>query len=244
MDKIKQNNIIALLLAGGHGLRIHTTRPKQFIETEGESILLHTMKAFERHPLVKEIWVVCHPEWNNYVVQQARIGQVSKFQSTLEAGATSYHSLQNGIHGLEHAKKDPESIVLVHESVRPFVTHEIISSNIHTCMEKGNAVTAIGSHEAYIKLSDKKEGQMSNGYIPREELMRAQTPITFRLEDLSNIIQKAQELGIQQAQSLFTLANQVGLPHLHIVEGSLLNFKITLPLDVEVYNRLRTLYSF
>ena len=60
-------NIIALLMAGGHGFRMHADRPKQFIETDGESILLHTMKAFGRHPLVDEILVVCSPEWSNYV---------------------------------------------------------------------------------------------------------------------------------------------------------------------------------
>lgn len=236
---MKDENIIALLLAGGHGLRMHTTRPKQFIETEGESILLHAMKAFERHPLVNEIWVVCNPEWKNYVVQQAKIGQVSKFQTTIDAGATSFLSLQNGIRGLEESGKAPESIVIVHESVRPFVTHEIISNNIQTCIEHGNALTAIGSHEAYIKLVAGHD--ISNGYIPREELMRAQAPITFRMADLSDILRKSTAQGITHSQSLFTLANQVGLPHLHLVEGSMLNFKITLPLDVEIYNRLRTL---
>ena len=80
--------IIALLLAGGYGLRIHSSRPKQFIETDGESILLHTMKAFERHPLVDEIWVVCNPEWSSYVQKQAAIGQVGKFRQTLPSGLT------------------------------------------------------------------------------------------------------------------------------------------------------------
>ena len=234
--------IIALLLAGGHGLRMHTTRPKQFIETEGESILLHTMKAFERHPLVNEIWVVCNPEWESYVTQQAHIGQVSKFQKTIEAGTTSHQSFINGIHGLEEEGKETDCIVMVHESVRPFVTHEIISNNIQTCLEQGNAITAIGSHEAYIRIKEGKD--TSEGYVPREELMRAQTPVTFRMGDLSQITRKAEQQGINHSQSLFTLANQIGWSPLHIVEGNLLNFKITLPLDVEVYNRLRTLYSF
>lgn len=234
--------IITLLLAGGHGLRMNTTRPKQFIETEGESILLHTMKAFEQHPLVDEVWVVCNPEWKGYVTQQARIGQVSKFQATAEAGATSYQSLVNGIQSLEKAGKGKDSIIMVHESVRPFVTHEIISNNIQTCIERGNAVTAIGSHEAYFRV---KEGnEIPEGYIPREELLRAQTPITFRMGDLSEIVRRAEVQGIRHSQSLFTLAHQVGWLPLHAVEGSMLNFKITLPTDVEVFNRLRTLYSF
>jgi len=238
--KNERPTIVALLLAGGYGLRMHSSRPKQFIETDGESVLLHTMRAFERHPLVNEVWVVCNTEWMDYVAQQARIGQVSKFRGNIEAGSTSFHSLLNGIHGLESAKKEGESIVIVHESVRPFVTHEIISNNILTCMERGNAVTAVNSHEAYLKLGEDQE--KSQGYVPREELMRAQTPITFRMEDLSRIVQRASELGINHSQSLFTLANQVGCTFLNIVEGNMLNFKITLPQDVEVYNHLRALH--
>jgi len=235
-----ENNapIIALLMAGGHGFRIHADRPKQFIETDGESILLHTMKAFERHPLVDDIVVVCNPEWSNYVQQQAAIGHISKFRRTLVSGETSYESLANGIRGLEDGGTNPEALVMVHESVRPFVSHEIISNNILVCQQHGNAVTATYSHESYLQTED---GKTSQGYISREKLMRAQTPITFRLKDLSTIIRKAGQQGIAASQSLFTLANEIGWEPLHIVEGDMMNYKITQPRDVEIYNRLRKL---
>lgn len=230
--------IIALLLAGGYGLRIHSTRPKQFIETEGESILLHTMKAFERHPLIDEIWVVCNPEWSNYVQKQASIGQVGKFRQTLRSGLTSYDSLINGIQGMEQRGVEPDSIVVVHESVRPFVSHEIITNNVLSCLEHGNAITATYSHESYLQTTD---GSTSQGFISRDQLMRAQTPITFRMRDLSDIVCRAAEQGITKSQSLFTLVNEIGWAPLHIVEGSMLNYKITLPMDVEIYNRLRSI---
>ncbi len=230
--------IIVLLLAGGYGLRMHSTRPKQFIETDGESILLHTMKAFERHPLVSEIWVVCNPEWSSYVQKQANIGHIGKFRQTIKSGVTSHHSLLNGIHGLAEAGVEDETVVLVHESVRPFVSHEVISNNILSCIRNGNAITAMYSHESYLKTYD---GKTSNGFASRETMMRAQTPITFRMQDLNSIVRKAKEQGIQESQSLFTLINEVGWEPIHIVEGSMLNFKITLPMDVEIYNRLRSL---
>lgn len=229
--------VIALLLAGGYGLRMKSTRPKQFIETDGESVLLHTMKAFERHPLVDEIWVVCNTEWESYVANQARIGHITKFNRCLASGTTSYRSLMNGIKGLMKNGVDDDSIVLVHESVRPFVSHQIISSNILTCGEYGNAVTAIYSHESYARTND---GEQAIGYMKRDELMRVQTPITFPLRTLLHIAKEAENLGIYDSQSLFTLINEIGGIEQHIVEGSMLNFKITLPIDVEIYNRLRS----
>ncbi len=229
--------IIALLLAGGYGLRMKSTRPKQFIETDGESILLHTMKAFERHPLIDEIWVVCNTEWENYVVNQAEIGHISKFRRCMASGTTSHRSLMNGIKGLMKNGIDDNSIVLVHEGVRPFVSHQIISSNILTCSERGNAVTALYSHESYVRT---KDGEKSNGFVKRDELMRAQTPITFPMRTLLHIVKETENKGIYDSQSLFTLVNEIGGIELNIVEGSMLNFKITLPIDVEIYNRLRS----
>ena len=229
---------IAVLLAGGYGLRMHSSRPKQFIEIDGESILLHTMRAFERHPLVNEIYVVCAPEWSTYVQKQAAIGHVAKFKQTIVSGTTSHDSVINAIRGLDEVHTDNETIVLVHESVRPFLSHEIITDNILTCQEQGNAVTAIFSHESYIRMENGKNAQ---GYIPREQLMRAQTPITFRMKDLKEIERLTKEKGIGESLSLFTLVNQIGWNPLHIIEGNPLNFKITYPQDVEIYNRLRTL---
>lgn len=229
----KCNGAIVLLLAGGKGIRIQSKRPKQFIEMEGESILLHTMKAFERHPLVSDIFVVCNPEWDHYVRRQAAVGHIGKFVQTLPSGTTSHQSMVSGIKGLETAGVGDEDIILLHESVRPFISHEVITNNILSCQQHGNAVTAIYSHESYL--------QMPRGYIPREALMRAQTPLTFRMGDLLGILQRAQEKGIEESQSLFTLVNEVDWHPLHVVEGNWLNFKITLPQDVEVYNRLRTM---
>ena len=232
--------VIALLLAGGCGLRMHSLRPKQFIEIGDESILLHTMRAFERHPLVDGIYVVCAPEWSSYVQKQAAIGHIDKFCRTLPSGQTSHQSLINGIEGLKAEGLSGDSIVMVHDGVRPFVSHEIITDNIQTCREKGNAVTATYGHESYIRTED---GETAQGYIPRERLMRAQTPVTFFMKDLKNIVEQAQSKGVESSQSLFTLVNQIGWKPLHIVEGNILNFKITVPLELEMYSRLHTLQS-
>lgn len=235
---MKHSGAIVLLLAGGQGIRIQSTRPKQFIEIEGESVLLHTMQAFERHPLVGDIRVVCSPEWDSYVQRQATMGHIGKFRQCIPSGPTSHVSFINGIRAMEADHVPQDATIIVHEAVRPFISHEIISNNILTCQTLGNAVTATYSHESYLETAD---GKTTQGYIPRNRLMRAQTPLTFRMADLTAIIRLAQERGIEQAQSLFTLANEVGWQPLHIVEGTAMNFKITLPQDIEIYRKLRNL---
>lgn len=233
---MKSHKHIALLLAGGSGVRMNANLPKQFLRIDGETVLLHTMRAFQRHPLIRDIYVVCAHEWADAVEKDAREGGVEKFRSTIEGGATGFDSLCNGITGLARMIDDTSTLVLVHDAVRPLITQDIITRNIAVCLTHGNAITALASHEAFLLSQD---GKSSSGYLPREGMLRAQTPHTFPLATLTHMLQEARRLGITQSQSLFTLANEVGHTPLYIAQGDALNFKITLPQDILIYQALK-----
>jgi 2-C-methyl-D-erythritol 4-phosphate cytidylyltransferase len=235
---MKQSHNIALILAGGTGERMHAVVPKQFMEIDGESVLLHTMKAFQQHPLIHDIYIVCTPEWKDFVRSEAELGGINKFRVIVLAGESSYASARNGIEHLLDTVKDPNTIVLVHDAVRPLITQDIISRNIAVCLTHGNAITALTSHEAYLVTAD---GNSADGFMPREGLMRAQTPHTFSLPALRQMLQLAEERGIRESQSLFTLAGELGIAPLHIAQGDLRNFKITEQSDILIYRALKTL---
>ena len=132
----------------------------------------------------------------------------------------------------------PGPAVLTHEAVRPLVTDEIISLNLNTFRTHGNAVTAVRSQEAYMVSPD---GISSGKCIPRELLYRAQTPITFSLDDLTEAFRRAKQIQISRSQSLYTLITEVfPLKKLYISPGSELNFKLTLPEDIETLKALLT----
>jgi len=229
---------IALILAGGTGKRMHAVIPKQFMEIDGESVLLHTMRAFQQHALIHEIYVVCTPEWEAFVRQEAERGGIDKLGGIIGAGESSYASARSGIEHLLQTAKEPHAIVLVHDAVRPLITQDIISRNIAVCLTHGNAITALPSYEAYLVTDD---GCSADRYIPREGLMRAQTPHTFPLETLRQMMQLADEKGIRESQSIFTLAGELGIAPLHIARGDLRNFKITEQPDILVYRALKAL---
>lgn len=216
-----------------------STRPKQYMEVDGESIILHTMRAFQRHPLIHDIYVICTREWEFTVSEEAYRGEVHKFRGTIIGGETAFESLQNGIRTLLSADTfTGDDIVLVHDAVRPLITQDIISRNIAVCLTHGNAITAISSHEAF---AVSQNGNTSTQYLPREELFRAQTPHTFHLSTLKEILSRAEESGIKASQSLFTIANEVGIAPLHLAQGDMLNFKITYPSDIMIYQALKDL---
>lgn len=235
---MKQSRNIALILAGGTGERMKAAQPKQFMEIDGETVLLHTMRAFQRHQLIHEIYLVCMPEWNAFVRSEAEKGGISKLSGIVAAGESCYASACRGIEHLVKTITDTETIVLVHDAVRPLITQDIISRNIAVCLTHGNAITALPSHEAYLVTENDSSAE---NIMPREGLMRAQTPHTFPLATLSQMMQLAAERGIKESQSIFTLAGELGIMPLHIAQGDLRNFKITEQLDILIYRALKTL---
>ncbi len=223
---------IALLLAGGQGIRMHSSSPKQFMKVAGCPVILHTMDRLQQHPEIDHIYVVCHPDWKDFVVKTALQGGIQKFAGTFEAGESSIDSLRNGIEGIRTKWDNENPIIMVHEAVRPLISREIISNNLRTFHTHGNAITAVKSNEAYMVSRD---GTCSEESIPRELLYRAQTPQTFYLNDLEDTFRQADKMNLGSSQSLYTLMREVfPKKELFIAPGSELNFKLTLPEDIEI----------
>ena len=132
------------------------------------------------------------------------------------------------------------TVVLIHDAVRPLVSQDIISRNIAVCLSRGNAITALPSQESYMVMDSPSNDNAltSSSYIIREKLLRAQTPHTFLLKELSAMMHEANEKGISYSQSIFTLANELGHVPLHVAEGDVLNFKLTLPSDFTIFRAI------
>lgn len=229
---------IALILAGGRGTRFNSMRPKQYFEVDGKPVIYYTMKSFERHPGVTDIYVVCSPEWNEYIEAQAGLREITKFRGCLRSGNTSFLSMRNGVEALAKMGQSPDGIVMVHDAVRPLLTQDIITNNIIACEQYGNAITVIYSNESYMKVSG---GVSGTGYALREEYMRAQTPHTFRLGDLCDLLAEADAQGVEHSQSLFTLVNELDFCPLYIAQGDIINFKITQPQDLKIFRALKNI---
>lgn len=223
---------IALLLAGGQGCRMHSLRPKQFLTVEGSPVLAYPLRTFQHHDEIDRIYVVCAPEWSDFIRCLANEESISKFVRTIPSGTTSIDSIRNGIEGIRQDYSESNPVVMLHEAVRPLVSDETIGLNLKTFRTYGNAVTAIRSHEAYMVSND---GISSSAGIPREQLFRAQTPQTFFLNDIEEAFTCAKQAGLPASQSLYTLMTEVcGEKPLYIAQGDAINFKLTLPEDIEL----------
>lgn len=214
--------VVALILAGGTGERVGESLPKQYLQYGGESILRHTLNAFA--PYVDDILVVCRDEWRH---------EAEPYR-TCTGGKTAYESLCNGIAALA-TKEDPSTLVMIHDAVRPLVDASIITDSIDVACRYGNAIAAVPVYETLF--SAPEDERTVRSMVRREGMYRAQTPHTFTLETLQQMLRQAKARSINDAQSACTLAFQLGY-ELHLSKGDLRNFKITTPSDLSLYETL------
>ena len=227
---------IALLIAGGSGNRMGQDIPKQFMHVDGAPIIIHTMICFQRHPDIDAISVVCLKGWETVLQSYANQFNITKLKWIFPGGDTGMASIHNGIYGLREAGCDDEDLVLIHDSVRPLLSQEIISSNIAICKAYGYAITGIQCREAILESDD---GFTTTTSIPRDRLIRTQTPQTFRLGNIIRAHEEAKAKGITNSVASCTLIAELGSDRvMHIVPGSEKNIKITTVEDLEMIKAL------
>ena len=227
---------IGLIIAGGSGNRMGQDIPKQFMHIDGAPVIILTLKAFEQHPDIDSIAVVCLKGWETVLQSYANQFMIKKLKWIFPGGSTGMESIHNGIYGLREAGCNDEDLVLIHDAVRPLLSQEIISSNIAICKAYGYAVTGIQCREAILESDD---GFTSRTSIPRDTLIRTQTPQTFRLGNIIAAHEEAKLEGIVNTVSSCTLIAELKADRvMHIVPGSEKNIKITTVEDLEMIKAL------
>lgn len=213
--------IVAIILAGGNGKRLGNLCPKQFMDVKGISIIQRTINAFEGQ--VDGVLVVCRDEWRSHVAPCP----------TAKAGATGFDSLRSGVAALSMLPDD--TLVMIHDAVRPLVSAEVIRANLDVARRCGNAIAAVEVYETLL-FTPQPDGVVQS-MTRREGMYRAQTPQTFTLGTLRAMISEADRQGISDVQSACVLAQQLGY-ELHLSPGDFRNFKITTPSDLQLYEAL------
>lgn len=225
----------ALIIAGGSGNRMGQDIPKQFMHVDNCPIIVHTMKCFQNHPDINGIAVVCLKGWETVLQSYANQFSIDKLKWIFPGGSTGMESIHNGIYGLKEAGCDDDDLVLIHDSVRPLLSQDIISSNIAICKAYGYAITGIQCREAILESED---GFSTDKSIPRDKLIRTQTPQTFRLKNIIAAHEEAKEKGITNSVASCTLVAELGGRTMHIVPGSEKNIKVTTVEDLEMIKAL------
>ena len=227
------NKVIALIIAGGSGQRMHQDIPKQFLTVNEKPVIVYTMEAFQNHPEIDAIAVVCIAGWENVLSAYARQFNITKLKYIIPGGENGQSSIRNGVFELEkHFDKD--DIVLIHDGIRPMVSADIISDCIVKTRQYGNAITVIPCAEAMLMTEDHI---ISTGAYPRDQLKRTQTPQGFKLGDICQLHRDALAAGITNSVASCTLMIEMG-KQVYFSHGSEKNIKLTTVEDLDIFKAL------
>ena len=219
---------IAVIFAGGVGSRMRTKEiPKQFLEIYNKPIIVHTIEFFEKNENIDGIVVVCNSDWLEYFENLIYKFRLEKIKKVVPGGETGQLSIYNGLCAANELTNDEDSIVLLHDGVRPLINIDLITKNIEDVKKYGSSITSGIVKETIVEIDD--EGGIK--LVPDREHSRvAKAPQCFYLKDILSSHNKALSEGITTFIDSCTMMNYYGYK-LHMTDGPYENIKITTPDD-------------
>lgn len=226
---------IGIIIAGGVGVRMGASIPKQFIMVDDKPIIIYTLEVFQNHPNIDAIIVVCVNEWQEILGSYVKQYNLDKVCSIVPGGKNGQASIKNGLVEAKRLGFDDNDIVLIHDAIRPMVDDNIISDNIVKSESYGNATTVVPCTTVVLKKSDNEN--YSESVVDRDDLYLTQTPQAFKLGDILNAHYEAEKRGIDNSVASCALYTELGKKVYYSI-GSETNIKLTRPGDVEIFEAL------
>lgn len=226
---------IAVIFAGGSGSRMNTkSRPKQFLEYNGKPIMIYTLELFDNSPLIDGIVVVCIESWIPFLKKMLKKFEIEKVVRIVKGGKTGQESIFNGLEASEeYSEGIDDTIVLIHDGVRPLITEETIKDNIDKVKSEGNCITCIPAIETFIVRQE--DGSLH--IPPRANSLIARAPQSFYLKDILSAHRRAKHEGKTDFIDSCTMMSHYGHKIATII-GPMENIKITTPTDYFVFKAM------
>jgi 2-C-methyl-D-erythritol 4-phosphate cytidylyltransferase len=228
---------VAVVLAGGIGVRVGLGIPKQLIKIAGKAIVEHTLEALDASPLIDEIIIMMNAAAIGELDHLLDNDRFSKLTRILPGGETRNDTTRLAIAALD----GDDTKVLFHDAVRPFIDDRIIEDCVRGLDEYDAVDTAIPSADTIIQVD---ENRLITAIPDRSRLRRGQTPQAFRL----GTIRRAYEIAADDPH--FTATDDCGvvftyLPDvpIYVIDGTAENMKVTEPIDVHIADKLFQLQS-
>jgi 2-C-methyl-D-erythritol 4-phosphate cytidylyltransferase len=210
-----------IIVAGGNGNRMKSNIPKQFLLLQGKPVLYYAIHSFlKTYEDCKVILVL--PE-EHIATGQEIIDAFFDYNkiSIVIGGRTRFHSVQNGLAQVT----EEDSVVFVHDAVRPIVTSELITRCYESVLESGSAIPVIDCKDS-VRLVHED----GSDAVDRNTIKLVQTPQAFH----GKILIPAFKIDYKDKfTDEATVVESFGLK-VSLVEGDDENIKITTPIDLVI----------
>ena len=210
-----------VIVGGGKGTRMGTDVPKQFLLLNGVPVLMHTIDKFLATSVDLSVILVLPAVHHEYWKELCSTHKFEADHVLVSGGETRFHSVQNGLNEVA----DRNSLVGIHDAVRPLVSVDTVERCYGEVENKNNAIPCITMVDS---LREVHNGQ--NKMVNRDNFVSVQTPQVFETGALQDAFALGYSVNFTDDASVFEAAGHV----INLVEGNQENIKITHLADLEI----------
>lgn len=229
----KRNKTVAVILAGGKSHRNQQNIPNQFINILGKPVIVYCLEAYQSHPAIDDIYIVCLKGWEQIVTAYAEQYRITKLRGLIPGASTGILSVKNGLEYLQ-SEYNKEDTIIFQEATRPLISVDMISKLLQSCYENDVAILS-QSMKDYLQFTyvDDKAS-----YIDRESAVCVQSPEAYKFWKICEVFEKAKEKQLPLSESCCAMLMYNLGYKINFVENSANNVKIVLPEDIAVATAL------
>lgn len=228
---------IAVILAGGTGIRLEKSLPKQFFKIAGKMVIEHAVDAFEKNEFIDEIAIVINNHYQFMIEDMIIKNEWKKVKRVLIGGEERYQSSFAAVKAYQDSK---DANLIFHDAARPLISQRIINDVVTALRDYSAIDVAINSADTIIEV----ENNIITAIPERIKMRRGQTPQGFK----QKVIEKAYEHALKDPN--FKATDDCGvvkkyLPEedIFVVNGEEGNMKLTYPEDTYLLDKLFQLRS-
>ncbi len=221
-------SVTAVIPAAGAGIRMGTPLPKQYMKVHGKELIVYTMEVFQKNKAVNSIVVAAHPDYFPLIERLKKKYGITKLTAIVKGGKERQDSVSAAISSLSLL---PTDLVAVHDAARPLLPQTVLTNAVKIAKEKGSALVCIKARDTLLQ-----QTHSSAKYVDRSNVYYVQTPQIFQYGQLMKAMEKAKKEKFTGTDESMLMRRAKF--HVEIVEGSMLNFKVTTKEDLDLLKNL------
>lgn len=225
---------IAVILAGGTGVRMGGTTPKQYVEVGGQPVIAYCLQTLLRHEEIDMAIVAVADEWRGFVEDCVAKTKADTPVYYAKPGEQRQGSIINALHVAKENGVADGDVVIIHDAARPLLTKELVSACLKACQDSEAVLPVVPVKDTTYLSND---GRHIDSLLERKTLWNGQAPEAFRFGPYYEANLRLTEEELNHITGSTEVAYRAGLKCV-LIPGDPNNFKITTKEDLSHFETI------
>ena len=230
---VGSGRVVALIQAGGKSTRNSLSIPSQFVNVDDKPVIAYVLEAYQKHPQIDEIDVICLYGWEKTLRSYADQYHITKLNKIVTGGNTILDSVKVGFSFIQRELND-DDVVILQEATRPMINEGLISKILSSYNTYGNSVYVKPMSE-YVQIEKKGEDYE---LCRRGNLFCMESPEIYSASFLREALVRQRKETPDDGSCTAVLLHRMGMP-LHYCESTANNMKIVTQEDIYIFKVLQ-----